>query len=206
MSVDVSDPKTGRARLLSEKCSTCVFRPGNPMFLEPGRLADLIADACRAQSFIVCHSTLPGMTPGGFLPAICRGFADRYSTSALQILQRLDGLLEVAPPPAAVRRHRARRGHPEGTCVRCLKDRPIAGRGLCDACWAVCKKDETLTNYPYRRGGLPLADVVEEYLLLRSAGNTDAVIAQRLNMKPLSLQAALRKARNQGLLPQAVSR
>jgi hypothetical protein len=170
MSVDVSDPATGRARLLSAKCSTCVFRPGNLMLLEPGRLAALVADACRAGSFI------------------------------------LDGLVEVAPPPGAARRHRARRGHPEGTCVRCLKDRPIAGRGLCDACWAVCKKDATLTNYPYRRGGLPLADVVEEYLLLRSAGNTDAVIAERLNMKPLSLQSALRKARNQGLLPQAVSR
>lgn len=31
-------------------------------------------------------------------PAICRGFADRYSTQALQVIERTFGFVEIDPP------------------------------------------------------------------------------------------------------------
>lgn len=94
---DVSDVD-GRMRMLAERCSTCIFRPGNLMHLHPGRLAALVAAAHRADGFIVCHSTLVGVAPEGFRPAVCRGFADRYSTNALRIMGRIGGIVEVDPP------------------------------------------------------------------------------------------------------------
>jgi hypothetical protein len=87
-----------KSRRLSEICSTCVFRPGNKMRLSDGRLRDLVDQARADESYIVCHSTLPGMAPDDVQPAICRGFADRYSTQALQVIERLFGFIDVHPP------------------------------------------------------------------------------------------------------------
>ena len=97
--LSVGDPATMRTRLLARMCDTCVFRPGNLMHLRQGRLRDLVEQARQAQSFIVCHSTLPGMAPDGAEPAVCRGFADRYHTQSLQLIERLFGFTEVEPPP-----------------------------------------------------------------------------------------------------------
>jgi len=96
--LSVGDPETMKTRLLSRQCPTCVFKPGNLMKLRHGRLHDLIAQARAAESYIVCHSTLPGMAPAGILPAVCRGFADSYSTQSLQLIERLFGFDEVDPP------------------------------------------------------------------------------------------------------------
>jgi hypothetical protein len=86
-------------RVLAEMCPTCIFRPGNPMGLRAGRLRQITRDAVAAGSYITCHSTLAGMPgntdPG---PAICRGFADRYSTNALRVFARL-GMVDVQLPP-----------------------------------------------------------------------------------------------------------
>ena len=95
----VGDLETRRTRLLARMCDTCVFRPGNLMQLRQGRLRDLVEEARAAESYIVCHSTLPGVAPEGVQPAVCRGFADRYRTRALQIIKRLFGFTEVEPPP-----------------------------------------------------------------------------------------------------------
>ena len=54
--------------------------------------------ASAAGSFIVCHSTLPHYLYPDVQPAICRGFADRYRTQALQLIERLFGFVEVDPP------------------------------------------------------------------------------------------------------------
>jgi hypothetical protein len=89
--LSVGDPDTMRTRMLARMCATCIFRAGNPMHLNPGRLRDLVAQARTGDGFIVCHSTLPGMAPPGVRPAVCRGFADRYDTQALQIMGRLYG-------------------------------------------------------------------------------------------------------------------
>jgi hypothetical protein len=94
----VADWHTRKSRLLATQCSTCIFRPGNPMHLRTGRLKGMVDEACTRQGFIVCHATLPAMAPDGYQPAICRGFYDRYSTQALQIIGRLWGFTEVDPP------------------------------------------------------------------------------------------------------------
>ena len=97
--LSVGDLETMRTRLLARMCDTCVFRPGNLMHLRQGRLGDLVEQARAAESYIVCHSTLPGMAPEAVQPAVCRGFADRYRTQALQVIERLFGFTEVEPPP-----------------------------------------------------------------------------------------------------------
>ena len=96
--LSVAEPELMKSRRLSTMCQTCVFRPGNRMHLHEGRLKDLVAQALATQSYVVCHSTLPGMAPPDVRPAICRGFADRYSTQALQVIERLFGFIDVDPP------------------------------------------------------------------------------------------------------------
>jgi hypothetical protein len=97
--LSVGDPATMRTRRLSRMCDTCIFRPGNLMHLNEGGLRDLVAQALRTQRYIVCHSTLPRMAPDGVKPAICRGFADRYTTQTLEVIDTLFGFDDVDPPP-----------------------------------------------------------------------------------------------------------
>lgn len=88
--------------LLSDQCSTCVFRPGNPMRLRPGRLRELVRDNLAAGALLVCHQTTYGQTPE---EAMCRRFWDRYRGRAnvYRVMQRLTGgqrwWEEVPPPP-----------------------------------------------------------------------------------------------------------
>src|SRR2546430_5700528 len=83
--LSVGDPALRKTRLLSRQCATCIFQPGNPMSLTPGRLRDLVDQARTRDSFIICHETLPyADPPPGVRPAVCRGFHDRYDTAALQ--------------------------------------------------------------------------------------------------------------------------
>jgi hypothetical protein len=96
--LSVGDPITGKTRRLSRQCDTCIFRPGNPMHLDPGGLKDIVDGSIDAGSYIICHETLPGMAPAEVSPAICRGFHDRYTTSALRIMARLWGFIDVEPP------------------------------------------------------------------------------------------------------------
>lgn len=72
-----------RVHVLSEKCATCIFRPGNLMRLRAGRVREMVDEARKNESAIVCHSTLGGHE------AVCRGFFDRYPTQPLQIADRL---------------------------------------------------------------------------------------------------------------------
>lgn len=96
--VDVGDWELMKSRLLSRKCGTCVFRPGNLMDLGTGRLKDLVDQAMGKRGFVVCHDTLPhGQFPDA-KPAICRGFFEGYTTDGLQLIERLFGFVEVDPP------------------------------------------------------------------------------------------------------------
>jgi len=92
--------RDGRIHVCERLCETCVFRPGNLMHLESGRLAGMVSDAKANESAIICHSTL---YQDGVDNAVCRGFYDRHLTQPLQIAQRL-GLVEfdrVVPETAA---------------------------------------------------------------------------------------------------------
>ncbi|MER7894278.1 hypothetical protein ABTX15_31175 [Micromonospora sp. NPDC094482] len=96
--LSVGDPALGKSRLLSRQCDTCIFAPGNRMHLTAGRLRDLVTETRERESFVVCHDTLPHYKYPNAKPAICRGFADRYRTQGLQLIERLFGFVEVDPP------------------------------------------------------------------------------------------------------------
>lgn len=64
-------------RVCDRLCETCVFRPGNLMYLRPGRLRGMVREALANDSFIPCHKTLDGEQ------AVCRGFWDRHSRDSL---------------------------------------------------------------------------------------------------------------------------
>jgi len=96
---DISDPATGLSRLLSERCGTCILRPGDPMYLGPERTAAFIRQVLDAGSYVVCHKTLTYGDFPDYGPAICRGFFDSYRdrSRVLLILQTGRRLTEVPP-------------------------------------------------------------------------------------------------------------
>lgn len=84
--------RDGKVYVCAEECATCIFRKGNLMQLQPGRVRQMVDDARRDESTIVCHKTLDGDH------AVCRGFFDRYPTQPLQIAERLGLIVEIQPP------------------------------------------------------------------------------------------------------------
>src|SRR5947209_3357180 len=62
--------------ICSEKCSTCIFYPGNRMKLRDGRVRGLVQEALEDGGMIPCHKTV---RRDDIKPAICRGFFDSYS-------------------------------------------------------------------------------------------------------------------------------
>lgn len=93
--------RDGAVHVLNDRCTTCVFRPGNLMSLQPGRLAQLADDNIAADSALTCHQTLPY---GGYdaPPAVCRGFYDAYAdrTLPLRLARQMDLIVfDPQPPP-----------------------------------------------------------------------------------------------------------
>lgn len=89
----------GRVHVLTEKCSTCVFRPGNLMSLAAGRLKDLADDNRRADTALTCHQTLP-YNHYEAEPAICRGYFDAYAEEITPLRMAVAiGIIEQDQPP-----------------------------------------------------------------------------------------------------------
>lgn len=80
--------RDGRVHVLSGKCATCIFRPGNLMRLAPGRVKEMVDGCVEGGGVIPCHSTL-----GTDSPAVCRGFFDGYADRILAL--RLAGVMEM---------------------------------------------------------------------------------------------------------------
>jgi hypothetical protein len=92
----VGDDATGRTRILAARCKTCITRTaGERIDLSNERIAEFIRSAVAADSYVVCHATLPGQAPEGVAPAICRGFADAYDTGSLRVIGDLWGFVEI---------------------------------------------------------------------------------------------------------------
>lgn len=75
----------GKVHLRREMCATCIFRPGNQMHLQPGRVAGMVKDCLSdvdEAGNIPCHETIHGLAPQ---QAICRGFWDRYADRLLTL-------------------------------------------------------------------------------------------------------------------------
>ena len=71
-----------KVHVCADLCETCVFRPGNLMRLQPGRLRGMIDEARRNESAIVCHKTIHGQREQ---QAICRGYYDRHAADVLTL-------------------------------------------------------------------------------------------------------------------------
>jgi hypothetical protein len=86
--------RDGRVWVLSDKCSTCIFRPHNLMQLAPGRVAGMIEACLREDTVIPCHQTLDGPR------SICRGFYDTYGPeiNAIRFARALDFIAYDDPP------------------------------------------------------------------------------------------------------------
>lgn len=101
MSQDPGPFRDGQVHVLSEKCATCIFRPGNLMRLVPGRVKQMVETSIADDSAITCHSTLPSVAKEEGQEAICRGYWDSYGEQVLPIrlAQAMDMVTEVEPPP-----------------------------------------------------------------------------------------------------------
>lgn len=62
----------GLVRLMYRRCDTCIFRPGNRMHLEPGRVKGMVDAVVAEEGHITCHDTL-SYSAGDLPGAICRG-------------------------------------------------------------------------------------------------------------------------------------
>lgn len=90
--------RDGAVHVLSERCSTCVFRPGNLMSLQPGRLADLVEQNRSRDTAFACHQTI---YRHDVEPSVCRGYYDAYGDDITPL--RLAAALEILAfdePPA----------------------------------------------------------------------------------------------------------
>ena len=83
----------GVVRVMRERCSTCIFKPGNLMHLQTGRVRNMVEQVREDQSCIPCHKTLDLDEQ-----AVCRGQFDIVKTTPLQIAERL-GFIEWTEQP-----------------------------------------------------------------------------------------------------------
>lgn len=86
----------GRVHVVSEKCSTCIFRPGNLMHLEPGKVKKMVTGSIADGAGITCHKTLYGAAEQ---EATCRGFFDSYGDEvpAFRLAKSMNIIEEVEP-------------------------------------------------------------------------------------------------------------
>lgn len=85
----------GKVHVMADKCSTCIFRPGNLMTLQPGRVKEMVEGASSAGSVIPCHKTIHGSAEQ---EAVCRGYYDAQAERvlALRLAVAMD-MIEVMP-------------------------------------------------------------------------------------------------------------
>lgn len=83
--------RDGKVHVCKTMCDTCIFRPGNVMSLEAGRVEQMVKTSTKRQSAIICHSTTEG------LRAVCHGFFKLHPTQPLQLAERL-GVIEWDEP------------------------------------------------------------------------------------------------------------
>jgi hypothetical protein len=98
---DVIDPVSGKVRVMSRQCSTCIFWPGNRMHLRPGRFEEVIRSHLESGALLTSHSTLSYGDHPKFGPAVCAGFWARYGmqTAAGRFAKLVIGIIRVDPPP-----------------------------------------------------------------------------------------------------------
>ncbi len=89
--------RDGELHVLSARCPTCIFRPGNLMSLERGRVKAMLSEAVANQSVIPCHKTI---WDDERQPAVCRGYFDHphaREVFALRLAEAMGVIVEDAP-------------------------------------------------------------------------------------------------------------
>ena len=82
--------RDGKVHVQEAKCSTCIYRPGNLMHLDPGRKDSMESEAIAGGGVIPCHKTLGGDE------SVCRGFFDvAKHEGLLAVAERLDVVVET---------------------------------------------------------------------------------------------------------------
>lgn len=86
-------------QLMDDRCPSCVFRPGNLMRLQPGRLAGLVEHNLAVGAALICHDTLPYGERSEVGETVCRGWYDAYGprTTSVQVFERLGGTFRLIP-------------------------------------------------------------------------------------------------------------
>ena len=74
--------REGEVHVVSKRCSTCIFRAGNLMQLEPGRVKSMVRSALDHHSAIICHATLVDDDQNN---AVCKGFFDSYKNQSISL-------------------------------------------------------------------------------------------------------------------------
>lgn len=81
----------GKVHVQTKKCSTCIYRPGNLMHLQPGRKEGMQADALADGGVIPCHQTIHGTREQ---ESVCRGFFDVAKHEGLLGMAERLGIIE----------------------------------------------------------------------------------------------------------------
>lgn len=97
--------RDGKVHVMEEKCSTCVFRPGNLMHLSPGRLKMMATHVQETGIPFSCHQTLPYAEQeyvehyGG--AALCAGAVENYGDQSmvLRLAEAMGNIEKVEPHP-----------------------------------------------------------------------------------------------------------
>lgn len=99
MTINLPPYRDGLVHVVDEKCATCVFRPGNPMHLSPGRLAEIVEHNRTNGAALVCHKTLPYGDHPEVGQAICRGYFDSYETDLVLALAKACNIIREVHLP-----------------------------------------------------------------------------------------------------------
>jgi hypothetical protein len=82
--------------VMAERCDTCIFRPGNLMDLNKGRLAEMIEATDRRDTNVICHKS-HSVSGDLRLDALCKGSVDRRPGQMVRIMSRFGGVQYVSP-------------------------------------------------------------------------------------------------------------
>lgn len=85
----IGPSRDGGVWVKSEMCTTCIFRPGNLMRLDPGRVAGMKRRADESGTCIVCHED-----SGRLSAAVCRGYYNNHESNLLEIAERMGVIKE----------------------------------------------------------------------------------------------------------------
>lgn len=87
------------SNVMRQMCSTCIFRPGNPMHLRPGRLEDMCRETDAKDTNVICHKS-KGLMDEIPVEAFCRGSVDRRPGKLVRFMEWAGAKMNEVDDPA----------------------------------------------------------------------------------------------------------